>query len=123
MVVLAALALAVLQPVSGGPIIGHAAGEDAYSAIASPAARLVARRCGPTLERRAGGTLSAIEVSRTSRSGTRTTISGTMRALLRPKPAAAGEMTPMHIVAARFAFRCTVSGTHVRRATVSRLKG
>ena len=115
--------LALLQPVSGGPIVGHAADDDPFAAIASSASRNAARRCAPLLERQVGGTLSAIQVSSRAQGRSRTVIRGTIRVFLRPLAAPPGEATPAHIVNARFAYRCTLSGVGKAHATVTRLPG
>lgn len=123
MLILVALAGATMQPVTGGPILGHAADDDPFTAIVSPASKLAAQRCAPLLERRARGELSTIDVSSRTRSGSRTTIRGVMRAFVRPAAAAPGEMTPMHVINAPFSFRCTLSKARPIVARVSRLPG
>lgn len=123
MVIAGAVALAAMQVVSGGPIVGHAADVDPFVAIAARSSRTAAQRCAPLLVRKAGGTLNSIDVSRIARSGGRTTISGTMRLFLRPPPPAPGEMSPMHVINARFAYHCSLSGNRPMRATVKQLHG
>jgi hypothetical protein len=101
-------ALALVQPVA-----------DWESSIQDPGRREAMRLCVPSLSARAKGEVTSVNIARETRSGSRTVLEGQMRVLLRPSSAGPGEMAPMHIINARFTFRCSLRGSRVVGARVS----
>ncbi|MCA1653579.1 MAG: hypothetical protein ABR588_00850 [Sphingomicrobium sp.] len=67
------------------------------------------------------GEIGTFEIARIEHGRGRTTLNGTLTALERPPTAPPGMMTPAHVQAARYAFRCEVRGTHIRSATLKPL--
>ena len=82
----------------------HPAG-DVATTVQDPKDRQVAL-CMAALSARAGGEVVSISVSGAKRFGSRAILRGEMRVLQRPSPARPGEMAPVHIINARFAYRC-----------------
>ena len=123
MLIFPGLAIALLQVMTAGPIIGHAANDDPFDQASPLKARSQLRLCRPLLEHSVGGTLSAIAVSKVRHSGSRTSIAGVARAFLRARPAPPGQMSPMHVINARFSYVCHFRGQTPIRADTHRLRG
>ena len=96
-----------------------ASGPD-LSAITDPTRRHAVERCESPLTRRAGGEVSAIDVTTFHRTRLGTDVKGTMQVLQRPvvRP---GEMTPAHIVNRHYRYDCQLNGRGAPRVKVTPL--
>src|SRR5436309_1780660 len=92
---------------------------DLESSIQDPGRREEMRLCVPALSERAGGEVVSIKVTNATHSGKRTMLRGEMRVLLRPPPPRPGEMAPLHIINAHFAYQCWLKGSKVVRTRLS----
>ena len=109
------------------PLLGVALGlfqpaGDWASSIGDPESRAAMKLCLPALSARAGGEVASINLMSLAHSGSRTVLRGQMRILLRPAPPRPGEMAPMHIVNARFAFQCRLKGSKVVGTRITPLR-
>ena len=95
---------------------------DWESSIQDPGRREAMRLCVPALAARARGEVASVNLISVARSARRTVMRGQMGVLQHPPPPKPGEMAPMHIVNARFAFRCWLSGSRAVRIRVTALR-
>ena len=89
----------------------------------TPLDRAAFEQCRPRIEARAGGEISAITVTGVRRAGRSTTVRGTLTVLRRPPEGGPGMMTPTHILAAPYRFRCVLRRGSVRATALSPVAG
>ena len=95
---------------------------DLTLSITDPAQRRAAQACAPRLSRKAGGEISALDVTEFRHFHRQTVLKGTMRVLQKPV-ARPGEMTPTHVIAAHYSWECRLGGGRIPRIKVNPLPG
>ena len=89
----------------------------------TPRDRAAFEQCQPRIKARAGGEISEFTVTGVRRWGRSTTVRGKLTVLQRPPAGGPGTMTPTHILAAPYRFRCVLRGGSVRAVSVSPVAG
>jgi hypothetical protein len=92
------------------------------AAITRPDVSAALDLCRPILARKAGGEISAIEVTSFDARRKDIVINGRLIAFLGMGPPPPGSASAHHLVRAQFTYRCTVQRARVRSASVDPLQ-
>jgi len=94
----------------------------AAAAITRPDVTAAMELCRPILARKAGGEISAIEVTSFDARRKDIVIKGRLIAFLGMGPPPPGSASPHHLIRAEFTYRCSVRRARVRSASVEPLR-
>jgi len=94
----------------------------AAAAGTRPAVSAAVDVCRPILARKAGGEISAIEVTSFRLGRKEIAVTGRLIAFLGMSPPPPGSASAHHLIRAQFTYRCTVRRARVRSASVAPLQ-
>lgn len=86
--------------------------------ISNPVHAKLAHQCQASLVAKVEGEISSLTVEKTRHAGHVTEVKGTLTVLQKPAPRP-GELTPSHVISARYSYVCRVNGRRVTLVKVS----